>query len=95
MTDAVFRIALEGLAGLAAGLAFGILYFRGLWWQVRRFEARRRPLVLIGVMIGRFALLGGGLVLAALAGAVPLLTAALGVLGGRALVMRRVRMAAP
>lgn len=95
MTSATVTLVLEGLAGFGAGFVFGLLYFRGLWWQVRHFEARRRPLLLIGVMIARFALLGGGLLLAALAGVVPLLTTALGVLGGRALVMRRVGMAAP
>lgn len=88
-------LLLEGLAGLCAGFAFGLLYFKGLWWQVRRFEVQRRPLVLIGVMALRFALLGGGLLLAALAGAVPLLTAALGVLAGRWLVMRQVRRVMP
>ncbi|PWR25741.1 ATP synthase subunit I [Zavarzinia aquatilis] len=86
---------LQVLAGLAAGVAFGLLYFKGLWWQVRRFEARRRTLALVGVMVLRFALLGGGLLLAALAGAVPLLSAAVGILAGRWLVMRQVRGARP
>ncbi len=46
-------------------------------------------------MIGRFALLGGMLYLASLAGALPLLAVAGGILLARALVLRRVRATAP
>ena len=46
-------------------------------------------------MIGRFVLLGGLLALASLEGALPLLMMALGVLIGRAIVMRNTREAAP
>lgn len=77
------------------GLGLGVLHFGGLWWQVRLFEERRRPLLLVGLMAARLALLAGGLALAALAGALPLLVAALGVLAGRFVVMRRVPRVTP
>jgi hypothetical protein len=46
-------------------------------------------------MLGRFALLGGLLTLAALRGAPQLLAMALGVLVARSVVLRRVRGAVP
>jgi len=82
------------LAHLAAGIALGILYFRGLWRNVRRFAGGGRAATALALMAGRFALLGGLLTLASLEGALPLLMMALGVLVGRSVVMRRVRQAA-
>ena len=73
----------------------GVLYFRGLWWNARRFAAGGRATTTIALMIGRFVLLGGLLTLASLEGALPLLVMALGVLIARSVVMRRVREAAP
>jgi F1F0 ATPase subunit 2 len=82
--------ALLGLAThLAAGTALGILYFCGLWWNVRELTGDGRLMTTIVLMIGRFILLGGLLVLASLEGALPLLAMALGVLMGRFIVMRR------
>ena len=75
--------ALGLLAHLAAGVALGALYFRGLWWNARLFAASANLPVSIGLVIGRFALLGGVLVLASLEGAMPLLAMALGVLAAR------------
>ena len=80
---------------LAAGIASGVLYFRGLWWNVMRLTGNGRVTVTVALMIGRFVLLGGLLALASLEGALPLLTMALGVLIGRAIVMRSTREAAP
>jgi F1F0 ATPase subunit 2 len=89
-----WAMLLSLLAHLGAGIALGTLYFRGLWWNVRRFAAGGRIAVTIALTIGRFALLGGLLTLASLEGALPLLVMALGVLMARAVVMRRVRQAA-
>ena len=84
------------LAGhLAAGIALGMLFFRGLWWQVERLSGDGRVLKTIALMIGRMVVLGGVLTLASLEGALPLLAMALGVIAGRAIVMRKVREAAP
>jgi F1F0 ATPase subunit 2 len=80
---------------LAAGIAVGILYFRVLWWNVRRLTGGGRVMTTIGLMIGRFVLLAGFLTLASLEGAPPLLMAALGVLIGRYVVMRGGWEAAP
>jgi F1F0 ATPase subunit 2 len=80
---------------LVAGTALGMLYFRGLRSNVRRLTADERLITTIGLMIGRFVLLGVLLTLASLEGALPLLVMALGVLVGRAIFMRSVREFAP
>ncbi len=82
-------------AHFAAGLALGTLYFRSLWWNVRRFTLGGSLFTTIAMMIGRFAFLGVLLTLASLEGALPLLMLALGVLVARSVVTRRVREAAP
>lgn len=76
---------------LGAGIVLGILYFRGLWWSVRRFFDGGRLVATIALMIGRFILLGGLMTLASLEGALPLLVLALGVLAARAAIVSRVR----
>jgi hypothetical protein len=48
----------------------------------------------IALIVGRFVLLGGGLALTSLEGALPLLLTALGVVLARFAIMRRVREAA-
>jgi F1F0 ATPase subunit 2 len=78
-------------AHLAAGIGLGVLYFRGLWWNVRLFAMADHLPASIALMVGRIALLGGLLALASLEGALPLLAMTLGVLVARALVMRRTR----
>jgi F1F0 ATPase subunit 2 len=90
-----WAIPLSLAAHLAAGIVLGILYFCSLWWNVRRFTGGGRATTIIALMIGRFALLGGLLMLASLEGALPLLMAALGVLIARSIIMHRVREAAP
>jgi F1F0 ATPase subunit 2 len=82
-------------AHFAAGIMVGVLYFRALWWNTRRFALGGRATTMIALTIGRFALLGGLLILASRDGALPLLVMALGVLIARSAVMRRVREAAP
>jgi F1F0 ATPase subunit 2 len=83
------------VAHLGAGVVLGILYFRGLWWSVRRFSDGGNLVATIALMIGRFVLLGGLMTLASLEGALPLLVLTLGVLAARAVVIRRVREVAP
>jgi F1F0 ATPase subunit 2 len=80
---------------LVAGVLLGIVYFRSLWWNARRFTAGGRVTTTIAVMIGRFVLLGLLLTLASLEGALPLLVMALGILIARSVVMRRIREVAP
>ena len=85
-----------GLAAhLAAGVIVGVLYFRSLWWNARRFTAGGRVSTTIAVMIGRFVMLGVLLTLASLEGALPLLLMALGVLIARFVVMRGIREITP
>jgi F1F0 ATPase subunit 2 len=77
-------------AHLAAGIVVGVLYFRSLWWNARRFTSGSHVATTISVMIGRFVILGVVLALASLEGALPLLLMALGVVVARSLVMRRI-----
>lgn len=77
----------------AAGIGLGLLYFRGLWWNARLFSSGASATTVIALGVARFALLAGFLALASREGAAPLLAIALGLLVGRALVMRNVRRA--
>ncbi|SDS51748.1 F1/F0 ATPase, subunit 2 [Bradyrhizobium canariense] len=83
------------LAGhFVAGLLLGLVYFRSLWWNARLFVAGERVVTTIGLMLGRFVLLGGLLTLVSFEGALPLLVMALGILIARSVFMRRVGEAA-
>lgn len=75
-------------AYLGGGMLLGLIFFRGLWWNVRQF-AGGRALSAMLLMTGRFSLMAAVLLLTSLEGARPLLTMALGVLGARAMVLRR------
>jgi F1F0 ATPase subunit 2 len=86
---------LSSAAHLIAGIVLGVLYFRSLWWNTRRFTGGGRVTTAIALMIGRFSLLMGLLTLASLEGALPLLAMALGVLIARPVVMCGIREAAP
>jgi F1F0 ATPase subunit 2 len=78
------------LAGyFAAGFLLGLVYFRGLWWNARLFASGGRVITTIGLMLGRFILLGGVLTIVSLEGAMPLLMTALGVLIARSVFMRQ------
>ncbi|WP_213739338.1 ATP synthase subunit I [Bradyrhizobium sp. dw_411] len=83
------------VAHLAAGIVVGVLYFRSLWWNARRFTTGGRVSTTIAVMIGRFVILGMILTLASLEGALPLLLMALGVVIARPVVMRGIREITP
>jgi F1F0 ATPase subunit 2 len=82
-------------AHLAAGMLLGVLYFRSLWWNIRRFIGGGRVTTTIALMVGRFILLGGPLVFASLEGALPLLMLTLGVLIARSSIMRAVGETTP
>ncbi len=84
-------MALDLVGHFAAGLLLGLVYFRGLWWNARLFAAGGRVATTIGLMLGRFVLLGGLLTLVSLEGALPLLVTALGVLVARSMFVRHVR----
>jgi hypothetical protein len=83
------------LAHLVAGVGLGVVYFRGLRWNVRLFVRGRALGGSLALMAARSVLMIGLLTLAALEGAAPLLAVALGVLIGRFAVMRRATGAAP
>lgn len=82
-------------AHLAAGIALGVLYLGSLWWSARLFAHAGRLRTTFALMAGRFALLGGALMLVSLEGAGPLLMMALGIFVARFGVMRWVGQAAP
>ena len=87
------RMMLALAAHLLAGMLLGVVYFRALWWNVQLMGHGGRTAAAIGLMIGRLALMIGLLGLASRDGALPLLLMALGVLVGRAFVVRRLRRA--
>jgi F1F0 ATPase subunit 2 len=78
-----------------AGVAVGTLYFVCLWWNARLFSERGGAWLSILLMLGRIAVLGCLLTLAARQGAMPLLLMALGIFAARFAVMRGLRTAAP
>jgi hypothetical protein len=86
-----FAASISVVAYLAAGMAVGVLFFRGLLWNARLIVNGGNVATSIFLLIGRFLLMGGLLTLAALQGAAPLFGAALSVLAGRFLVLRGVR----
>ncbi|MGD0635850.1 MAG: ATP synthase subunit I [Beijerinckiaceae bacterium] len=81
------------VAYFAAGVGLGAVYFNAIWWNARLFARSGLGVAAIALVIGRFVLLGGALVLASLQGAAPLLAMALGVLAIRPVIMRRHRAA--
>lgn len=86
-----FAASLLVAAYLSAGVVAGVLFFRGLWWNARLLVSGGSVATLMFLLIGRFALLGGLLTLAALHGAGPLLDGSLGVFVGRFFVLRAIR----
>jgi F1F0 ATPase subunit 2 len=82
-------------AHLAVGIVLGVLYFRGLWWNVCHLTRGGRATTTLALMVGRFVLMGALALFASLEGALPLLALALGVLIARSAVMRRIRETAP
>jgi len=79
------------IAHLGAGFGLGLVYFRSLWWSTRRFGGRGSLVMILALMICRFAAMAAMLALASLEGALPLLAAAFGVLAARYVVVSRLR----
>lgn len=91
MTGAlVARIAVSVVAGLVLGAAF----FSLLGLNVRLYGSRRWPVAMV-LHLARWALLALALLVAARAGALPLLAMALGVLIARTVLVRRAREERP
>ena len=83
-------IGLDLAGHFVAGALLSTLYFTSLWWNARRLASGGGVLTTVTLMLARFALLAGLLVLASFEGALPLLTMALGVLIARPAVMARI-----
>jgi F1F0 ATPase subunit 2 len=83
--------ALSLIVHFAVGVGLGAVYFRGLWWNARLFAEGASFTITIGLLTGRFVLLGSLLTLASLEGAMPLLVMTLGILVARSVVMHSLR----
>jgi F1F0 ATPase subunit 2 len=80
---------------VTGGIAVGALYFTSLWWNAAQFGGAGRVRTLIASIAARFVLLGTVLTAVSFEGALPLLATAGGILIARAIVLRRLRVAAP
>jgi F1F0 ATPase subunit 2 len=80
----------QSILGVAFGALLGACYFQTLWWNVHLLTSGSAWRA-IGLHILRFGVLVASLYAVSRFGAVPLIFAAMGVLAGRALVLRRVR----
>jgi len=89
LTLPTIPVFLGWAAWLALGVLLGGIYFHMLRRSVDLLVDGKSTFKAILFTLGRFALVGAGLALASLQGAVPLLLAAAGLLIGRQLVMRR------
>lgn len=87
--------ALAAAGFLAAGLLAGVLHFALLRWNAALYARPRRLGPAIGLHVLRLAATALMLVLLARIGAVPLLTAALGITIARPFVVRRLGGVAP
>ncbi|WP_116131546.1 ATP synthase subunit I [Tropicimonas sp. IMCC34043] len=76
---------------LLGGLVLGYTYFRALRMTADLIVGQGRPLLGLALTLGRLTLLAAGFYLAVQAGAFALLAALAGVLGAKALMLRRVR----
>lgn len=89
LTLPTIPILLGWAAWLALGVLLGGIYFQMLRRSVDLLVGGGSALWAVLLTLGRLAIVGTGLALASLQGAMPLLLAALGLLIGRKLVMRR------
>lgn len=78
---------------LAAGIIIGVCYFRTLWYHSLEVACAGWQLRTMALVVFRFALLVGLLVLTSLEGVLPLLLMTLGVLVGLIVVVRHVEPA--
>ena len=91
---ALLAPALVAPAHVAVGVALGFAYFCNLWRNAQLLTAGA-PARTAAWMAGRLTLLACVLTLTSFEGATALLATGLGVLAGRAIVLRQVREAAP
>jgi F1F0 ATPase subunit 2 len=84
-------MTLAGMStALLGGFALGLLHFGTLWWNARWFS-QDRPVAAFLLQILRLALVTAAFAAAARFGAAPLLSAVLGFLAARGLVLRKAR----
>lgn len=80
------------LVGFFAGVLLGFIYFQGLWWSVSRLtQVKNRKMFLFISWLGRSAVLFGGLYLAARYDYRYLLSAFIGLIAIRTVIVRRVK----
>jgi F1F0 ATPase subunit 2 len=72
----------------------GIVQFGSLWWNVRLYAGGGSSIAALIIQFGRFALLTMVLIWLARCGAMPLLSAGVGILLARAVMVRRLGRAA-
>ncbi len=81
-------------ASIGAGVALGTGFFALLGLNVRLYGTRKWPAAMV-LHLARWAFLAAALVVAARAGAIPLLSVTLGILTARTIVVRRARPGRP
>lgn len=91
MTPNAWQLALLVPASFAGGVLLGVVYFRAVRMTADLIVSGQKPLIALGLTLGRFALLGAGFFLAVQAGWVAVLAVLAGVLAGRRLVLRPIR----
>ena len=91
---AIIRLLMGTLTMGAAGFAVGVLYFAALWRTAQRLTARDGWLEPAILTVGRFSAALGVLILAAKVSALALLSAFLGFLLARGVVLRTRQRAA-
>jgi F1F0 ATPase subunit 2 len=82
------------VVSVVAGLALGTAFFSSLELTVRLYGSRRWPVAIVLHLV-RWAILAAALVVAARAGALPLLAMALGLLAARNVLIRRAHPRSP
>jgi F1F0 ATPase subunit 2 len=87
MTDSTLGTAVEVVGGFIAGFFVGIPYFASLWWNTRLFTTGSAGKA-IALQLGRIAVAVAVLILLARLGVVTLLSAALGFMVARPVVLR-------
>ena len=78
-------------ANLLVGVGLGTIHFGGLWRAADLIASERSGLRIISILIGRWLLLGAGLIVAGLQGGGPLIAMALGVFVARYVITRRAK----
>ncbi|CAN5678223.1 hypothetical protein BH11PSE1_BH11PSE1_13110 [soil metagenome] len=79
---------------LLVGAGLGAIHFGGLRRAAEMITGERSVLRILGLLIGRWVLLGAGLALGAVQGGGPVVVMALGVLVARHVIVRRAKAVA-